>query len=60
MLKQVTLHPSQKVMPISSEITASCDGCGKRKKVRMFVIQTGDAAWICAECRSGPPKPETK
>ncbi len=41
---------------ISSETTDQCECCGHYKLVKMYIIQTGEAAWICKECREGKPK----
>lgn len=38
---------------ISSPIENLCKCCGLMKTVRMYVIQTGDAVFICKDCRNG-------
>lgn len=36
---------------ISTEIKARCDCCEEMKKVRMYVLQDGNTAWVCKKCR---------
>lgn len=38
---------------ISTEMHGRCECCGKFKLVRMYVIQTGEAAFVCKKCREG-------
>lgn len=38
---------------ISTASNQLCACCEKVKLCRMYVIQTGDAVWICVECRKG-------
>lgn len=36
---------------ISSETEQFCECCNKFKICRMYVLQNGNAAWVCKECR---------
>lgn len=38
---------------ISSEAKLACECCKKIKTCRMYVLQNGEAAWVCIECREG-------
>jgi len=41
---------------ISSEALVDCDCCGQLRLCRMYILQTGNAAWVCVECRTGKAK----
>ena len=43
---------------ISTEIKQTCECCTQRKICRMYVLQTGEAAWICLKCRGEPTGPD--
>lgn len=34
-------------------ITGLCEACGLLKKVKMYVLQNGQTAWVCKSCRGG-------
>jgi hypothetical protein len=36
---------------ISTEGEAICECCGRRKLCRMYVLQSGEAAFVCHNCR---------
>lgn len=38
---------------ISTATVIKCDCCQQRKLCKMYVIQTGDTAWVCVDCRKG-------
>ncbi len=38
---------------ISSKSNQICECCNKLKVCRMYVLQTGNTAWICKKCRMG-------
>jgi len=41
---------------ISTETRGQCECCNLWKTVRMYIIPTLEAAWICKECREGKTK----
>lgn len=41
---------------LSSVITGLCDCCGRLRKIKLYVLQLGKAAWVCKECRKGSGK----
>lgn len=38
---------------LSTTITGLCDCCGFLKRVKLYVLQDGNKAWVCKECRKG-------
>lgn len=36
---------------VSSETMGFCECCRKTKLVRLYVLQNGETAWVCKECR---------
>jgi hypothetical protein len=36
-----------------------CECCVTFKLCKMYVLQNGHAAWVCAQCRQGPVKKPT-
>jgi hypothetical protein len=40
---------------VSTEGSAICECCGFRKMCRMYVLQNGQTAFVCASCRTGKP-----
>lgn len=38
---------------ISTEAKLQCECCNKWKICKMYIIPTGEAAWICKDCREG-------
>lgn len=41
---------------ISSEARTECEGCLKMKWCKMYVLQHGEVAWVCKDCREGKKK----
>ncbi len=40
---------------ISTEGEGECECCGKVKLVRMYILPTLEAAFVCKSCREGKP-----
>lgn len=38
---------------ISTESDQRCACCQRMRLCRMYILQMGEAAWVCKECRTG-------
>lgn len=41
---------------LSTEDNQFCKCCGKFKLCKVYVLQSGNAEWVCTECRNGKRK----
>lgn len=39
--------------PLSGVFEIYCKCCKRWKDCRLFILQNGEAAWVCDECRKG-------
>lgn len=38
---------------VSTTTRGLCECCGHLKRVRLYILQSGNSAWVCKECREG-------
>lgn len=36
---------------VKKAVLGLCECCGLLKKVKLYALQSGQAAWVCKECR---------
>lgn len=36
-----------------AEEAQMCEACCRMRAYKMFMLQNGEAAWVCKDCRSG-------